>query len=355
MKSVVRCSSWRWMFLALLGALAVVAFLSRGVIEQNVLAVQVVHAVMPTALPVPRERDYIQGTLNVLGLTPTQGGQPFQAKYFSGLEAIAPDTGAGHRLLGQYALLTVPPNLERAQAHLERAAKLSPDDSMAWLWLGRAAWLAGDCATAVTCWETSVGENYQIRLWLAQGIFGTGQVHLAVRSAVRLLYLPRITEAQMVGVFETLRWWPWWGGQTNEDAIRICDEILGPTDGGQTQHAQMRPAANLFARRALALQEAGRLAEARRDLDRALEIGDTPYVEVVRASLLAAEGDGDQASHVLQEVLTDTMTDAHAWVEAGKILIGLGYPAEARQAWQNAARLSPNYESSVQSLLEQYP
>ncbi|MBE3142854.1 MAG: hypothetical protein IMZ61_02895 [Planctomycetes bacterium] len=329
--------------------------LASGKMRQNVLALRVIHGVMPLTLTMSGS-DYLRGMLNALGLMKVESGRAFDLKYYGALESSAPDTADAHRLLGQYALLSVPAQLDLAETQFRLAAEKSPGDRMNLLWWGRAKWLLGETEEAVSLWGESIGPNFDLRLWLTQAIFRTGQVDLAIKSAVHLLCLPGTTVAQSKGVFEMLRWWTWWGSKTNADVIHISDVILSQTCGGKTANTlRMPPAANIMARRALAQLEANRLTDAWQELAQAAALADTPYVKAVRATLLFAGGDNQVAYQIIKEILIDNMDDPHAWLLAGKVLNGLGHRAEARQAWQRAERLSSNYQGPVQELLRQYP
>ena len=322
--------------------------------QQNIAALLVSKNVTPMTLPLPDGPVHLRGLKYALGWELENAkGRPFDEELFAELESIAPDTAAGHRLLGQYAVLTVPPELDSAQAHLRLAAGLSTNDPMVWLWRGRADWLAGDYEMAAKHWEKIFGNSFLKRYQLAQSIFGR-QLDAGIHILVRLLYVPDLTPDQASMVFESFRVWVWWRSLTYDGAIHMCNEFLRPTEDGRTEHARLPGAANVYAQRALSLFRTKRLPEAQRDINRAREIADTPFVEVVRAEILIAEGDTDRAYAILS-ALDDESTDGHAWLLAGQLLNGLGYRAEARRAWQNATRSGGDFETTAQRWLRNNP
>lgn len=330
---------------------------ANDVVGRNVLALRVMRQVVPAAptFDAPYYRAEVTWALGF-------AGQPESVRQdrtlMTALEAHSGRNRSLAILAASYAMLTRPVDPSVAARILAREA---PGNWRLFaLWRGRAAWARGSKSEARGYWQAAYGDAARHRLRLAEGLEIASRtpddVLVAADAAVSVMYLSDCDDSCRTEVVEMLRYWIVWpSSQPGETVGRLCDHILGAIKPGAHDRVVNAGVANVLARRALALHEVGRVADAEASLDRAEASERTVYVRSVRAYFLVRSDRRSLAREQALAVVRDAGTDGHALMMAAQALEESGARAEARRAWTLTIQRAPRLTYAAQAFLDAHP
>ena len=326
-------------------------------VSGNLLSLRVIHQVVPPAAPF-KAPFYLSEITSALGLASPPPPVMRDQDLMAALEGRAMRNGSAGPMAASYALLTTPMDPATAERVLARAPREETDQAVAALWRGRAAWAGGLKTEAVRQWEVAVGDSAAHRKRFAEGLYvasrGPDDVLVAADAAVALMYLSDCHQACRTDTFEMLRYWIGWPALSEEIVVELCNGILDSMRQGQQDQALDGGAANVLARRALALLSLRRVADAEATLDRAEDLQNTVYVRAVRAYFSLRAGRPDTAHTEALAAMHQAGSDGHALMMAAHTLAELGDRAEARRAWTWTIERAPRLAGSAQGFLEDH-
>lgn len=251
------------------------------------------------------------------------------AEDLEGALAESPEDAELWELLGE-ARYELSDDEGAAQA-FGRSAELGPDRSSAWRNLGEANWNAGRLESAEEALRRAAAldpHDAESRMSLAQLLLEMGRTDDAVAAARDALALD----------------------ESAADAVVVLARArLGAGDAAGAREAldsglESSPeAVVLYVERARVLAEQGFTGLAARDLGWALE-SEPDYAEAIgmRGRLALESGDLEAADADLANAVSLDPQSGEMWVWHGRARALLGYPDDARLAWEQAvSRLAP--------------